>query len=47
MFRLSLDIIVGIEAAKLSPIENLIAEEIGEKRKAYTHREKGVHLLRV
>lgn len=39
-FRLCLDIIVGIEAAKLSAMESLVEKlkKMGEERKAYTYR---------
>lgn len=51
-FTLSLDIIVGIEAAKLSPMETLIEnpppqKKMGEERKIYTYTEEVVNLLRV
>lgn len=50
-FTFSLDIIVGIESTKLSPMENLIEnlkkKKIGEERKTYTRTEEVVNLLRV
>lgn len=47
-FSISLDIIFGTEAAKLSPIENLIGKlRKWEERKIYTHTEKEVNLLKV
>lgn len=41
MFTLSLDITVGIEAAKLSPIENVIEKlRKWERKERHTHRQR-------
>lgn len=43
-FRLHLDIIVGMHAAKLSPMGNPVEKlkKMGEERKAYAHTEEVV-----
>lgn len=48
-FRLHLDIIVGMHAAKFSPMGNSVQKlkKMGEERKAYIQTEEGVTLLRV